>query len=176
MEAQGFPVGARPPHPLRALGACKYTPPIQELGPCWASGFKKRLGAGELQQGIREGPCDGGCDGKRCGRLAGPFPGGPPLHWLGLWTAGSDEMGIKVSASLHHAEGHMLGRGGGGGSHPGWVPSGHGHNPLLGTVGTWTAARSCTPPTKQRRDPTAEPGAQVFTDLALGWGCPRLPV
>ena len=98
-----------------------------------------------------------------------------PLLWPGVWTAGSDEMGIKVSALPHCAKGHTLG-GGGQGESPWLVPSGRGHNPLLGTMGTWTAARSCTPPTTQHRDPTAEPGAQVLTDLALGWGCPRLPV
>lgn len=131
MEAQGFLVGARPPHPLLALGACKCTPPTQDLGLCWASGFKKRLGAGELQQGNREGPCDGGCDGERCGRLEGPFPGGPPLPWLGVWTAGSDETGIKVSASPHHAEGHTL-----------W---GWGEPPWLGSLWPWLTTPASAP-------------------------------
>lgn len=33
--------------------------------------------------------------GERGERLAGPFPGASCTR-LGLWTAGSDEMGIKV--------------------------------------------------------------------------------
>lgn len=95
MEAQGFLVGARPPHPLRALGACKCTPPTQELEPCWASGFKKRLGAGELQQGIREGPCDGGCDGERCGKLEVPFPGVLPCSGQGCGQPGQMRWGSR---------------------------------------------------------------------------------
>ena len=49
----------------------------------------------------------------------GSFSRGPLLLWPGVWTAGSDEMGIKVSALPHCTKGHTLG-GGGRGSHPGW--------------------------------------------------------
>lgn len=38
------------------------TPPTQEAGPCWASGFKRHLGDREMQQWGGEGPCTRGCD------------------------------------------------------------------------------------------------------------------